>query len=160
MPFLNKKAPPLEVSDWLNTKTPLTLSGLKGQVVVVHTFQMLCPGCVMHGTQQAKTIYENFNAKGVQVIGLHTVFEHHDVMDKKALEVFIHEFKIPFPVAIDKPSKTGTIPMTMEKHQLRGTPSMLIIDKAGNLALSHFGQISDMQIGAIIGQLLMVPELT
>lgn len=154
MQFLNKKAPPLEVSDWLNTKMPLTLSKLKGQVVVIHAFQMLCPGCVMYGTQQAKTIYESFNAKGVEVLGLHTVFEHHDVMDKKALKVFIHEFKIPFPVAIDRPSSSGLTPKTMAKYQLRGTPSMLIIDKVGNLVLNHFGQISDMQVGAILGQLL------
>ena len=37
-------APELVVSRWFNTSEPLTLAGLRGRVVMLHAFQMLCPG--------------------------------------------------------------------------------------------------------------------
>lgn len=145
---------PLVVEAWLNTEKPLQLEKLKGKVVVIHAFQMLCPGCVTHGIPQANSIYQLYQNKDVQVIGLHTVFEHHDVMTRKALTAFIHEYQIPFPIAIDKPSGDGVIPKTMSNYKMRGTPTLIILDKNGYIRLSHFGQMSDMQVGSIIGSLL------
>ena len=107
-------APELETSQWLNTLEPLRLSGPKGKVIVIHAFQMLCPGCVSHGISQASAIHELYADEEVQVIGLHTVFEHHDVMTVEALKAFAHEYRIRFPIAIDRPSTSGTIPVTMD----------------------------------------------
>ena len=42
-------APELAVSQWFNADTEVTLEALRGEVVVVEAFQMLCPGCVSHG---------------------------------------------------------------------------------------------------------------
>ena len=106
-------APELETSQWLNTLEPLRLSGLKGRVIVLHAFQMLCPGCVSHGIPQASAIHELYADEEVQVIGLHTVFEHHDVMTVEALKAFAHEYRIRFPIAVDRPSTSGTTPVTM-----------------------------------------------
>jgi hypothetical protein len=53
-------SPPLQVSQWLNSPQPVTLDGLHGRVVVLHTFQMLCPGCVAHGLPQALRIHRLF----------------------------------------------------------------------------------------------------
>lgn len=147
-------APELQVAAWLNTAQPLSLRQLRGKVVAVHAFQMLCPGCVSHGIPQAKTIRSNFDEQDVAVIGLHSVFEHHDAMTAKALEAFVHEYRIQFPVAIDRPSPRGAVPMTMAQYQLRGTPTLLVIDRQGRLRLNHFGRADDMQVGALIGQLL------
>lgn len=148
------QAPPLDVSDWLNTDTPLVLSELRGKVVVLHAFQMLCPGCVTHGIPQASSIYENFNNKELQVIGLHTVFENHQVMTKQALKVFVHEYRLRFPIGIDIAAESSSIPRTMDKYQLQGTPSLVLIDQSGKIRLKHLGQLSDMQVGNAIGQLL------
>lgn len=41
-----KLAPELAVSEWFNTPAPLTLTALRGRPVFIHTFQLLCPGCV------------------------------------------------------------------------------------------------------------------
>jgi len=147
-------APSLEVSDWLNTDTPLVLSELLGKVVVLHAFQMLCPGCVTHGIPQANSIYQTFDDSELQVIGLHTVFEHHEVMTKEALTVFVHEYKLQFPIGIDLASESGAIPRTMNKYQLQGTPSLVLIDQCGAIRLKHLGQLSDMQLGNAIGRLL------
>src|ERR1700761_2194689 len=51
-------APEIAVSRWFNTGTPLTLSGLRGRPVLLHAFQMLCPGCVSHGTPQTQRAFD------------------------------------------------------------------------------------------------------
>src|SRR3954464_964219 len=122
---MNTIAPELQVEAWLNAAQPLSLQQLRGKVVAIYAFQMLCPGCVSHGIPQAKAIRDNFAKEDVAVLGLHSVFEHHAVMNRAALEAFVHEFRIEFPVAIDQPSDHGPIPLTMEQYQLRGTPTLL-----------------------------------
>jgi len=148
------KAIELETVEWLNTSQPLSIEALKGNVIAIHAFQMLCPGCVSHGIPQASAMYELFADEEVQVIGLHSVFEHHDVMTVEALKVFIHEYRLEFPIAVDKPGEGTPLPRTMEKYQLRGTPSLIIIDRQGRIRAHEFGQVHDMAVGNLIGQLL------
>lgn len=131
------------VSQWFNTPQPLQLADLRGQVVMIHTFQMLCPGCVLHGVPQAIRAHQALAGEGLKVIGLHTVFEHHNAMQPHALEVFIHEFRLRFPVGVDTPSENSAIPKTMAQWNLQGTPSLLVLDKQGYVRLNHFGQIDD-----------------
>jgi hypothetical protein len=123
--------------------------------VVVHVFQMLCPACVAHGLPQAQQIRAAFPERDVVVIGLHSVFEHHDVMTAHALRAFIHEYRLSFPIGIDLPASTGALPLTMQAYGLRGTPSLLLFDREGRLRLSHFGHLDDLRVGALMGQLLV-----
>ena len=146
------EAPALQVDRWLNTEVPLTLESLRGRVVVLHAFQMLCPACVSHALPQAKKTRQLFAASDVAVIGLHTVFEHHDVMTAAALDAFVREYRYTFPIGIDAPSR-GSIPATMREYQLQGTPSTVLIDRQGRIRLSHFGLLDDMALGGAIGQL-------
>jgi peroxiredoxin len=147
-------APDLKIQEWLNTTESISLKELQGRVVVLHAFQMLCPGCVSHGVPQAMKIHNAFSRDDVVVLGLHTVFEHHAVMTPAALKVFMHEYKIPFPVGIDTAQVDHPIPLTMQAYELRGTPSMVIIDRSGKVRLNHLGQIDDLHVGAILGQLI------
>ena len=148
-------APELQTSDWINTLKPITLASLLGKVVVIHSFQMLCPGCVQVGIPQAQKIYDEFDPEKVAVIGLHTVFEHHSVMGKEALEVFVHEYRLRFPIGIDKYGDHDKgLPLTMSAYQMQGTPTLILIDKAGKLRLHKFGHISDLTLGHAIGTLL------
>lgn len=149
--------PPLYVSRWFNTPQPLTLSALQGRVVAIHTFQMLCPGCVAHGLPQAVKLRESFDESQLAVIGLHTVFEHHEVMSVKALEVFIHEYRLQFPIGVDEAAEQGPVPKTMAAWGLQGTPSLVLLDRQGQVRLKHFGRIDDMALGGVVGQLLAQP---
>lgn len=144
-------APELEVERWFGPARPL--STLRGKVVVVHAFQMLCPGCVLHGVPQAARIHAHFAGSDVVVLGLHTVFEHHAAMTPTSLEAFLSEFRVPFPVAVDAPSERS-IPRSMQRYGLRGTPSLLLIDRDGRLRANVFGRPEDLAVGAAIAQLL------
>jgi hypothetical protein len=42
----------------------------------------------------------------------------------------------------------------MRLMQLRGTPSLVLIDKSGRIRHQHLGQVEDLRIGAEIGTLL------
>ncbi len=148
--MFNPESPPeLQMSRWLNTKEPITLAMLRGKVVVAVAFQMLCPGCVEHGLPQAKRLRERFNPSQVAVIGLHTVFEHHAVMTPAALDVFMHEYRWPFPVGIDMADGDG-VPKTMADYHMQGTPTLLIFDRAGRLRRHYFGRPDDILVSAEI----------
>lgn len=149
--MFNPESPPeLSVTRWVNSRQPLSLKALKGKVVMVMAFQMLCPGCVQHGLPQAKKVAEQFSDDEVVVIGLHSVFEHHEVMTPAALEAFQHEYSWPFPIAIDAPGDAAAkgLPKTMAAYEMRGTPTVLIFDRAGRLRRHYFGHVEDMRLAA------------
>lgn len=155
-PHLLDNAPlaELQAAEWLNTPHPLRLADLRGRVVAIHAFQMLCPGCVSHGLPQMQRLQRCFAPEDVALIGLHSVFEHHDAMTPTALRAFAHEYRLTFPIAIDRPGQPGPLPQTMRALGLRGTPSLLLLDRAGRLRLQHFGALDDLTLGALIGRLL------
>ena len=151
------EAPELAVSEWFNTSDEPTLAGLRGEVVVIEAFQMLCPGCVAHGLPQAKRIQQAFRDE-VTVLGLHTVFEHHEAMTPVSLAAFLHEYRISFPVGVDAHDAGVTLPVTMGRYRLRGTPSLVIIDRAGRIRMNAFGQVEDMYVGALLARLIDEPR--
>lgn len=143
----------LEVQEWLN-HPGLSTEDLRGKVVLIEVFQMLCPGCVNHSIPQAKKVHRMIDGSQLQVIGLHSVFEHHEVMTPAALKVFCSEFGVTFPVAVDRPREGQRIPATMKKYRLEGTPSTILVDRQGRIRQVQFGQIDDLALGLLLGSLL------
>jgi hypothetical protein len=146
-------APELLVHSWFNTDRPLLLAGLRGRVVVLVAFQVLCPNSLATGIPQAQRIYETFAPSDVAVIGLHATFEHHDAFSSAVLKAFVHEYRLRFPIAIDQPSPSSPIPHTMERYKMRGTPSLVLIDRHGYVRKHTFGAVDDLRLGAEIGAL-------
>ena len=147
-------APELHAAAWLNTDRPLQLANLRDRVVVLHAFQMLCPGCVSHGVSQAERVHRLFAREEVTVIGLHSVFEHHDAMTPVSLKAFLHEYRVTHPVAVDEPTADDPIPATMRSYGFEGTPTLCLIDRAGQIRLQHFGRLDDMVVGAEVMRLV------
>jgi len=141
-------APEWRTTQWFNAPAPLSLTQLRGRVVFVTAFQMLCPGCVSQGLPQALRVREAFGKDDVAVVGLHTVFEHHEAMTPVSLEAFLHEYRIGFPVGVDAPDTAGGAPATMRAYAMRGTPTTLLIDREGRLRRHAFGHLPDLQLGA------------
>jgi hypothetical protein len=148
-------APAWRIAHWLNTPEPLTLDLLRGRVVIAVAFQMLCPGCVAHALPQAMRVQATFPKSDVAVVGLHTVFEHYKAQGtSEALEAFLHEYRIGFPVGIDARDGAEAIPATMRLYRMEGTPTTLIYDRLGRLRLQRFGHLDDMGLGAAIASLI------
>ncbi len=151
-----RPAPEWRTTDWLNTPEPLTLERLRGRVVLLHAFQMLCPGCVARGIPQAQRVAELFAGAPLVVVGLHTVFEHHDAMKLESLRAFLHEYRVHFPVGVDAPDPNGDpIPQTMKAYAMQGTPTTVLIDAHGRLRRQVFGAHEDLALGAELQTLLL-----
>ncbi|HSH14261.1 MAG TPA: TlpA disulfide reductase family protein [Desulfurivibrionaceae bacterium] len=155
--LIHQAAPPWQVTGWLNAPAALTPDALRGQVVVLVVFQMLCPSCVSQALPQALRVHHQFPLGQVAVVGLHSVFEHHAVMNAEALRAFLQQYRIPFAVGIDAHDSGKGTPLTMRAYALEGTPSLVLIDRGGRLRLKHFGRIEDLRLGAEIAALLAEP---
>lgn len=147
------QAPELTVHAWFNTDRPLALSTLRGRVIVLVAFQVLCPASVAGAIPQARRIHDTFEPKDVAVIGLHATFEHHEAYSPAVLKAFIHEYRLQFPIALDSPNANGPIPHTMDRYGMRGTPSLVLIDRSGLIRKHTFGVSDDLALGAQIGAL-------
>lgn len=154
-----KTAPALITEQWFNSTEPISLDVFLGKIVVIEAFQMLCPGCVAHGIPQAQRIYEAFSREDVVVLGLHTVFEHHAAMTPVSLEAFLHEYRVAFPVGVDRADGLS-VPATMKAYAMQGTPTLIAIDSQGNLRQQWFGQPSDLRVGAEIMALIKERDST
>jgi len=147
--------PPWQVREWLNTGAPLSLASFRGKVVLLEAFQMLCPGCVSHGIPQAQRARQTFPDDALAVVGLHTVFEHHEAQGSAvALQAFLHENRVRFPIGIDAHADGDPIPLTMRAYAMQGTPTLLLYDRVGQLRMQRFGAVEDMALGAAIASLL------
>lgn len=147
-------APELVVSRWFNVEE-LDLASMRGKVVLLEAFQMLCPACVTHAIPQAQRVQRAYSRDELVVVGLHTVFEHHDVMGPDALATFLSEFRITFPVGVDAHDDSGdSRPVTMREYALQGTPSTVLLDRAGRVRSSTLGVVEDLALGTAIGRLL------
>jgi hypothetical protein len=136
---------------------PLTPEALRGRVIVLYAFQMLCPGCVHHGLPQVQRIARTFSPDDVAVVGLHTVFEHHAAMTPVSLEAYLYENRVTFPVGVDAPAADAgdPIPQTMRRYGLQGTPSLVLIDRTGHVRRQGIGVDDDLSIGASIAALVL-----
>ena len=151
-----RPAPPLLTSEWLNSDRPLDIRDFHGRILVIEAFQMLCPACVSHGLPQAQRIAQAFPSDQVAVIGLHTVFEHHEAQGtREALAAFAHEYRLNFPIGIDR--QDGRLPATMTAYNMQGTPTLVVVDRSGMRRFQRFGHVDDLTLGSILGTLLAQP---
>ena len=146
-------APELATDHWLNADEPIRLADLRGRVVAIEAFQMLCPGCVTHGLPQARRLADTFG-DDLTVLGLHSVFEHHEAMRPVSLEAFLHEYRLGFPVGIDRHEGDDPTPVTMRRYGLRGTPSLLLVDRRGRLRANLFGHVDELALCASVARLI------
>ena len=149
-------APEWQTTTWLNAPEPLSLVALRGRVILLHAFQMLCPGCVARGIPQAQRVAQLFAGAPLTVVGLHSVFEHHAAMGVESLRAFLHEYRVTFPVGVDAPSDDDDpIPQTMRAYAMQGTPTTVLIDARGRLRRQVFGVHEDLLLGAELQTLLL-----
>lgn len=148
------KAKEFDILKWLTPEGSSPFDLNDGAIKFIHFFQMLCPGCVYYGIPETIKVYNRYQSDKLKVYGIHSVFEHHHVMTEEALRVFLEEWKIPFPVGIDRHVNGDWMPQTMRNFHLQGTPSTLIIDGEQNIRLLRFGHFGEEELFNILDSLL------
>lgn len=152
-----RQAPPLEAAAWFNVTQPPTMEALAGRVVVLHAFQMRCAGCHELATPQAQRLHESYSPDELAVIGLHCVFEDVEAQSPEQLGEYVRKHGLTFPIAVDAPGGRDGIPLTMKALNLDGTPSLVLLDRAGRIRMKRLGHVPEADVRAAIDVLLAEP---
>ena len=121
-----------EISTWLNTPEPVTLSALRGKVVLVDFWTYSCINCVRTLPYITK-LYETYKDQGLVVIGVHTpefAFEK----DKNNVAKALTQYDITYPVALDIES------VKWNNYDNQYWPAKYLVDQQGNIVYTHFGE--------------------
>ncbi len=117
---------------WLNTKEPIGLSELRGQVVVVDFWTYCCINC-LHVLPDLKFLEEKYRDEPFVVIGVHSG-KFDEEKDEKNIRQAILRHNIDHPVAVDSDYKIWNA------FDVSGWPTLVLIDPEGNLAGAVSGE--------------------
>jgi len=133
------------ISQWLNSN-PLTMSELRGKVVLVDFWTYSCVNCV-RTLPHVTGWYEKYKNNNFVIVGVHTP---EFAFEKEANNVqnALHEFNINYPVALD--NNYGT----WQAYKNEYWPAEYLIDAKGHIRHTHFGEGHYEQMELAIRQLL------
>ena len=136
------------ITTWLNTPggTPLSLSALRGKVVLVDFWTYSCINC-QRSLPHVEAWYKEYAKDGLVVVGVHTpefAFEH-VVSNVRAQAAALG---VRYPVAIDNNYATWNA------YSNQYWPADYLIDAQGNVRSVHFGEGGYSTMGQLIRQLL------
>jgi thiol-disulfide isomerase/thioredoxin len=150
-----EEAPEWRIEEWINGD-PGAVGFHKGRVLVLHFFQLWCPGCnefsipLMQRWQQKWGDREDF-----MIVSIHTVFEGHEYQSTERLRRFLRRNGIWYPVGVDAYAHAGDeVPVTMQRFGNTGTPQVALIDKEGLLVFNHFGRFDVATVEFLVERLL------
>jgi thiol-disulfide isomerase/thioredoxin len=133
------------LGNWFNS-APLTISDLRGKVVLVNFWTYGCSNCV-NTLPHVTELYAKYRDRGLVVVGIHTPefpFEHSAANVQAALK----RHGITYPVAQDNDSRTW------EAYHNQYWPSQYIVDQHGKIVLHHDGEGQYEEIDRTIAKLL------
>ncbi len=138
------------ITAWLNTD-PLTLTGLRGKVVVIDFWTYSCINC-LRTLPYLKRWDEAYRNKGLVLVGVHSpefAFER----VRSNVEDAVERLGIAYPVALDNRFDTW------QAWGNRYWPAKYFIDRTGNVRYAHFGEGDYEGSEDVIRTLLAEPGL-
>lgn len=106
--------------DLLGSEGMVTLSELRGKVVLVNVWASWCPPCRAE-MPAIDSVYQEYEPQGLEVLAVNTTYQD-NLVDAEA---FAQNLGLTFPVLLDR---TGEI---SQLYLLRGLPSSYFIDREG-----------------------------
>ena len=122
----------------------MTLSDLRGKVVIVNLWASWCPPCraEMPAIEQ---IYQENNAQGLEVLAINTTYQD----SESTAADFAQEFGLTFPILLDRDGSVS------KRYQLLALPTTYFIDRRGIIrAVVPGGPMSETLIESKISDLL------
>ena len=139
-------APPLHPNGaWINSP-PLTLTQLRGKVVLIDFWTYSCINC-LRTLPHLKAWYAAYHSKGLVIVGVHTpefAFEHVTSNVRAAVK----RLGIAYPVVQDNDYNTW------DNYSNQYWPAEYLIDRTGHVRHTHFGEGEYGQTEQLIRRLL------
>jgi thiol-disulfide isomerase/thioredoxin len=153
-PLVDRPAPDLSGSQWLNAPDPssLRLAARRGKVTIVHFWTFACINC-RRNLPIYNRWWDRYSSKDVAIVGVHTPELDHE-KDWKNVAAETAKLGIRYPVLFDP----GYANWTRWSQQY--WPTVYAIDKRGVVRgawigeLNHGGQDGEKKFGALIDRLL------
>jgi thiol-disulfide isomerase/thioredoxin len=117
---------PMEISGTLLSGKPFDQKSLAGKVVLVDFWATWCGPCIAEIPNVLEQ-YEKYHDKGFEVVGV-SLDE-----DRDALEKFVAEQKIPWPILYEKPLGEGWRHPLSTFYGISGIPTVILIGRDGNV---------------------------
>jgi cytochrome c biogenesis protein CcdA/thiol-disulfide isomerase/thioredoxin len=133
---------------WLNTVDgePLSLAGLRGKVVLVDFWTYSCINC-LRTLPHLKAWDDAYRGAGLVIVGVHSPeFAFERVPDN--VRSAVRRLGIRYPVALDNGFRTWNA------YSNRYWPAKYLIDRAGRVRYTHFGEGAYAETEATIRRLL------
>ncbi|GMU20173.1 MAG: hypothetical protein AMXMBFR13_02720 [Phycisphaerae bacterium] len=118
---------------WVNSK-PLTLAGLRGQVVVVHFWTFGCINCI-HNYPAYRNWQKTFAQKGVTLVGIHTP-ETDGEHSLEKLREKAKENELSFPILVDNERENW------KAWSNNIWPAVYLVDKQGRIRYWWYGELN------------------
>lgn len=119
------------IDAWLNSE-PLSMDGLRGQVVLVAFWTYTCINC-LNQLPHVRSWHEKYKDAGLTVVGVHTP-EYAFEKSRRNVQAAIERLQIKHAVAQDNGYATW------KAYRNQYWPALYLIDKQGRIAYSHFGE--------------------
>ncbi|MCA9457399.1 MAG: redoxin domain-containing protein, partial [Nitrospira sp.] len=141
-------APDVISSTWINSE-PLTMEGLRGNVVMVEFWTFGCWNC-RNIEPYVKEWHDKYAKQGLVVIAVHSP-EFKYEYDVEKVKEYVQEHHISYAVPIDNEFRNW------RQYRNRYWPTLYLIDKRGNIQYTHIGEGEYQKTEHTIQRLLAEP---
>jgi thiol-disulfide isomerase/thioredoxin len=117
-------APAFELNS--NSGKPVSLAGLKGQIVLVNFWASWCGPCRQE-MPILEQLHQKYGHKGVTLIGVNVE------PDSAAAAAWLKATPVSFPILFDVDSKVSKL------YEVQGMPNTVILDRKGVVRYIHRG---------------------
>jgi thiol-disulfide isomerase/thioredoxin len=117
---------PMEISGTLLNGKPFDQKSLAGKVVLVDFWATWCGPCVAEIPNVLEQ-YEKYHKDGFEVVGISLDQE------REALEKFVSEQKLPWPILFEEPKGDGWQHPLATFYGISGIPTVVLIGRDGNV---------------------------
>jgi thiol-disulfide isomerase/thioredoxin len=121
-----------EAAEWINSP-PLTLQGLRGDVVLIEFWTFDCYNC-RNTLPWLKSIHAEYASQGLKVVSVHTPELPQERVPEN-VRAAVKELGIGYPVMIDEDSSYW------RALNNRYWPAFYLVNRDGSIALAAFGEL-------------------
>ena len=140
------KAPEFKgLSNWFNSE-PLSMSALRGKVVLVDFWTYGCVNCV-NTLPYVTQLYAKYKDRGLVVVGIHTP-EFPFERSAGNVQTALKRHGITYPVAQDNDAATWNA------YSNNYWPAQYIVDQNGKVVYTHAGEGAYEEMDRTVGKLL------